>query len=1095
MTAPAKTLRLASSPRAHVAIALFAGLALGAAALAQVQPGSLPPAGSHPGDDDGPGMPFFDARLGPDEWPLRTVAAKVEARNAKDAARAAEIARMRSAIADLAIDDSPILGTPIFVRSTSTFLTKGAGKGNSLAESMAVVRSYLADHAALFEIDPKEIDTARIERNYTTDHNGLRHLTFKQTLGGVDLFDCEIRANVAPDGSLINIGSTMLPRPAGDFSVPARVFDDASAIIIAAANVGTKIELNDAPRPAGEPQGPSLRRSWLPHHALRPSETVTTELVYFPLDRDTIHPAWSVLVPTIGVGHTYEILVDAVDGSILRRHDRLVWDTTQPATFNIYPSDGVAPGSPGWANPISTQFPVVPADWSGPSPNGWISDGGMETLGNNVDAHTDLNDDDTVSGADLPRPNGGASRVFDFPLDPTQDPSTYRDASVTELFFRANWYHDRLMALGFDEAAGNFQTTNFTDQGVDNDAVQADCQDSATNSATSSNRNNANFSTGGNDGSSARVQMYIFTGPTPDRDGSLDGDIVYHELTHGTSIRLHHGLSGTQPGGMGEGWSDYFGVSLLAEPTDDPDGNYCTGGYTTYQLWGSGYTTNYYYGIRRYPYSTNLLRNPLTYRFIDPNQLAYPSTALVPRNTNITSSASEVHNIGEVWCNVLLEGRAALWSVYGFAGNQRMMQLVIDGMKVSPQNPNMVQARDAILQADQADYGGADFLTLWNVFSKRGLGPGAASPGGTSAAGVVESYDSIVNATFAYPDGRPTHLAPGVPTTFRVDITGTYLSLLPGTASLHVSVGGGPYAVIPLVPVAGGSDGEYNASIPGQLCGASVSYYFSTDTSQGVKTDPATAPAPVYSAVIVSDTQPGVVSDGFETDTGWTVGPNTATTGLWQRATPQATAAQPGSAHAGTLCWVTDPNAGSGVGSFDVDGGYTTLVSPAYDLHAYSDATVSYYRWYSNGAGSNAYTNSFRVSVSVDNGTTWTPAETVGPGSSSDPNTNPGWILASWSFASLGLTPTSTVRVRFVADDATGAIVEAAIDDFAIDGASCTGAVCRPDYNTDGVVTVQDIFDFLNGWFVSAPSADYNTDGVVTVQDIFDFLNGWFAGC
>jgi hypothetical protein len=133
--------------------------------------------------------------------------------------------------------------------------------------------------------------------------------------------------------------------------------------------------------------------------------------------------------------------------------------------------------------------------------------------------------------------------------------------------------------------------------------------------------------------------------------------------------------------------------------------------------------------------------------------------------------------------------------------------------------------------------------------------------------------------------------------------------------------------------------------------------------------------------------------------------------------------------------------------------------------------------------------------VSVDNGTTWTPAETVGPGSSSDPNTNPGWILASWSFASLGLTPTSTVRVRFVADDATGAIVEAAIDDFAIDGASCTGAVCRPDYNTDGVVTVQDIFDFLNGWFVSAPSADYNTDGVVTVQDIFDFLNGWFAGC
>ena len=41
-----------------------------------------------------------------------------------------------------------------------------------------------------------------------------------------------------------------------------------------------------------------------------------------------------------------------------------------------------------------------------------------------------------------------------------------------------------------------------------------------------------------------RMQMYIFTGPTPDRSSALDHDILLHELTHGTSNRLHDNASG-----------------------------------------------------------------------------------------------------------------------------------------------------------------------------------------------------------------------------------------------------------------------------------------------------------------------------------------------------------------------------------------------------------------------------------------------------------------------------------------------------------------------------------------------------------------------
>ena len=54
---------------------------------------------------------------------------------------------------------------------------------------------------------------------------------------------------------------------------------------------------------------------------------------------------------------------------------------------------------------------------------------------------------------------------------------------------------------------------------------------------------------------------------------------------------------------------------------------------------------------------------------------------------------------------------------------------------------------------------------------------------------------------------------------------------------------------------------------------------------------------------------------------------------------------------------------------------------------------------------------------------------------------------------------------------------------------------CAPDFNGDGSLSVQDIFDFLAAWFAGTPSADFNGVGGLSVQDIFDFLAAWFGGC
>jgi extracellular elastinolytic metalloproteinase len=88
-----------------------------------------------------------------------------------------------------------------------------------------------------------------------------------------------------------------------------------------------------------------------------------------------------------------------------------------------------------------------------------------------------------------------------------------------------------------------------------------------------------------------------------------------------------------------------------------------------------------------------------------------------------------VHNMGEVWCVTLWDARANLIRKYGWdAGNRLMLQLVTDGMALSPPNPNYLQARDAILQAELLDSGGANQNELWNAFAKRGMGSGASVP-------------------------------------------------------------------------------------------------------------------------------------------------------------------------------------------------------------------------------------------------------------------------------------------------------------------------------------------------------------------------------
>lgn len=75
---------------------------------------------------------------------------------------------------------------------------------------------------------------------------------------------------------------------------------------------------------------------------------------------------------------------------------------------------------------------------------------------------------------------------------------------------------------------------------------------------------------------------------------------------------------------------------------------------------------------------------------------------------------------------------------------------------------------------------------------------------------------------------------------------------------------------------------------------------------------------------------------------------------------------------------------------------------------------------------------------------------------------------------------------------------------FAVGGFLAVGAVCGPDtpsdccfadFNRDGAVGVQDLFDFVVAYQRGAARADLNASGGLTVQDVFDFLQSYFSGC
>ncbi|MCM3871622.1 MAG: M36 family metallopeptidase [Pyrinomonadaceae bacterium] len=843
-------------------------------------------------------------------------AAIVKQVQARKRAIAQGLSRLRTDSRGVEARLSPLTAGVEVLRSTTGALSPAApGRSGD-----GIVLAFIRDNSDLYGLTRNDLLTLHVIGESVSQGSGMRMVRVEQVVRGLPVFQSETRFILDQSGRVFRSTGLIIPNASATAPAPnlGELMSAPEALVMAMASVNIPM---DAARATSTNTNVTGTETEVVANSDGIAGNVTSRLVYFPVAPGVLALAWSQVTFTNGPDDWYT-LVDAKTGRLLWRKNIRANVSTHDARFRVFvqadgttPADSPAPLSPtnvtvgsgtqppGIAPTIVSMFTAMS---SLASPNGWIDDcpGGIctlaqtQTIGNNVHAYMDR-----VGGADNNIPDTAASSVLDGAGKPVGNPDAntrnrdflgtaprdfqtnylpppqggnpeagqtptgngnngtlavdqFRRGMITQLFYVTNWYHDKLYLLGFDEAAGNFQLTNFSGMGLGNDRVLAEGQDNAS-------VNNANFSTPP-DGQSGRAQMFRFTGPTIDRDGSLDSEILIHELTHGTSNRLIGNAAGLiwDPGvGLGEGWSDYYALSLLNNTNaDDPNGNYASGAYATYKAFGVvSFTDNYLYGIRRFPYSTNNTVNPLTWADVDDytNNLS-GGIAADPLGFNF-GGALEVHNTGEVWALTLWEVRSRIIAANAGdvpTGNQIMLQIVTDAMKLTPINPNFTDARDALIDADCVTNACANEQSIWDGFADRGLGYGARPSSAFGFApvathqGVVESFtapnldvqsvavdDSLGNNNTAIDPGEPISITVTLTNPWRnasKNVASATATLATSTAGVVIVDGNSTYPAIPAQGSAAGDVFQFTVPLTA-ACGQSLRFTVTSTSTLGTK--------------------------------------------------------------------------------------------------------------------------------------------------------------------------------------------------------------------------------------------------------------------
>lgn len=678
---------------------------------------------------------------------------------------------------NLRIRWSPITGTPSRISVRDGFLKSSSQGfiGNNTTQDTLL--QFVQDEAELFNLTQKDLETLSILKDNSIEGSGiiaqerrvLPSVTFDQRWQGKQVYPVTFSGTFSIDqNSILSVSGGLVPDLESAINTNETTLSSIDALEKAANNIGASFDPKEHPL-LEKPKDEDPEHNQTFEKGTDFEYDVPAKLIYFRIAKTDVRLVWRFLIAAKGSPFTYQVLVDAVNGEVLLRENLTQMDRDVPkwlAYANVLnnstthpkddyqPNDNPAPLSPSPTTPNGKQGNTILAELiqtngdSLASPKGWIESNQTSTEGNNVTAyHFSTGNKATAT---LEEVNGIPTRIFNFPVDFSVSPgnATNKSAAIVNAFFLANWYHDRLFHLGFTEAEGNFQKINYNPE-----KVTAKGNDQIVIKIHQGVKNNPRFSSHSEDGTFARLQLPTWDGPNIERDAGLDNEILIHELTHGLTKRMliSELKSTAQLRGLSEGYSDIFALLLLRQPEENPDGNYSIGGYSAFEFDGGGrnplnWRDNYYFGVRHFPYSTNFCVNPFTLE--DMQERNYDITTIPSPGEGIDidcekippvapwlanrSEHSEGHDMGEIWALMLWEVRRNLIEEHGFAGNEIMLELLINSFSILQSVEELeltfAEARYGLIDADHGLNSGENKCLIWKGFAKRGLGYLARTP-------------------------------------------------------------------------------------------------------------------------------------------------------------------------------------------------------------------------------------------------------------------------------------------------------------------------------------------------------------------------------
>ncbi|WP_282691989.1 M36 family metallopeptidase [Streptomyces sp. CC208A] len=571
-------------------------------------------------------------------------------------------------------------------------------KAKEYLSSVSEAIGFAAGEPAEFEADPKVGETS----------GGMRVVSLQQTLNGIEVWGMAPKVWLGEDGTVERVVGDTASVPANVPTMPTVPVETALAAGAAKAAEPARIE-----GPFGTDELPGLdvsegfRRLGAQAGSDQPmtfeagafDEAIPARLVYFYMG-DGVRLVWSFRFSRAQGAVQYEALVEA---------DEKTADPSAPQVLYLQDlANHVVGGLVFRQNPAETGFslasfplpltdyPVAPPAAPMPGfPGPWVTrtDGHMATAGNNVQAV----DGDTGKSFRINVDQAGNGVFAPNPDTPEQ--------LITNIFFFCNYMHDFFVMLGFTEEHGNFQTVNFSGLGKGADPVVARAHPRPVFGT-------ANMFTPV-DGLAAEMNMGLVA--DTQRHTANDASVVFHEFTHGVSNRLvgglndAHALREKQSGAMGEGWSDYFALTI---PNFFREQEHTVVGDWVVDDPG---------GIRQRPYDDG-----------------YPGDFGRIGQVGGGLNYTRIHNVGEIWCAALMEMTRRISTELGSKkrGYRIAWQAVVDGLKLTPKNPSFLTARNAVLRAlkdlqggplTAAEYPGVR-KAAWGAFARYGMGFDAFCP-------------------------------------------------------------------------------------------------------------------------------------------------------------------------------------------------------------------------------------------------------------------------------------------------------------------------------------------------------------------------------